>query len=101
MTTATPAAAGSTLLPADDPARAGAQVAAVLVSTAAAPSTADATRNWNRLDREARVSRIHASTRLDLKVLGKDVERASVIVDALLGTGVQGELREPIRSAVE
>jgi len=82
-------------------ARAGAQVAAVLVSTAAAPSTADATRNWNRLDREPRVSRIHASTPLDLKVLGKDVERASVIIDALLGTGVQGELREPIRGAVE
>jgi len=82
-------------------ARAGAHVAVVLVSTAAVPSTADAIRNWNRLDREPRVSRIHASTPLDLKVLGKDVERASVIVDALLGTGVQGELREPIRSAVE
>jgi ADP-dependent NAD(P)H-hydrate dehydratase / NAD(P)H-hydrate epimerase len=82
-------------------ARAGAEVAAVLVSTAAAPSTPDATRNWNRLDREPRVSRTHASTALDLKVLGKDVERGSVIVDALLGTGVQGELRDPIRSAVE
>ena len=82
-------------------ARAGAEVAAVLVSTAAEPSTPDATRNWNRLDREPRVTRIHASTGLDLRVLAKDVDRASVVVDALLGTGVRGELRDPIRSAVE
>ena len=82
-------------------ARAGADVAAVLVSDALVPSTADATRNWNRLDREPRVSRIHASSGLDLRVLAKDVDRASVVVDALLGTGVHGELRDPIRSAVE
>jgi len=82
-------------------ARAGAEVAAVLVSGEALPSTADATRNWNRLDRQPRVRRIHASTGLELKVLAKDIERASVVVDALLGTGVRGELRDPIRSAVE
>ena len=82
-------------------ARAGADVAAVLVSSASEPSTADATRNWNRLDREPRVRRIHASTGLELRVLAKDIERASVVVDALLGTGVHGALRDPIRSAVE
>jgi ADP-dependent NAD(P)H-hydrate dehydratase / NAD(P)H-hydrate epimerase len=82
-------------------ARAGAEVAAVLVSDKAVPSTTDATRNWNRLDRETRVSRIHASTGLELKVLAKDIDRASIVVDALLGTGVHGELRDPIRSAVE
>jgi NAD(P)H-hydrate epimerase len=37
----------------------------------------------------------------DVAILGKDIERASVIVDALLGTGVTGVLRDPIRSAVE
>jgi NAD(P)H-hydrate epimerase len=73
----------------------------VLVSTAARPSTPDANRNWDRLDREPRASRIHAATALEVKVLGKDIDRASVIVDALLGTGVRGVLREPIRSAVE
>ena len=82
-------------------ARAGAEVAAVLISSAAVPSTPDATRNWNRLDREPRITRIHVSTGLELKVLAKDIERASVVVDALLGTGVHGELRDPIRSAVE
>ena len=82
-------------------ARAGADVAVVLVSSSATPSTPDATRNWNRLDRDPRVTRIHASTGLELKVLGKDIDRASVVVDALLGTGVHGVLRDPIRSAVE
>ncbi len=92
---------GDGLVAARHLARAGADVAAVLVSTSAQPSTPDATRNWNRLDREPRVRRIHATTGLDLKVLAKDIERASVVVDALLGTGVQGLLRDPIRSAVE
>ncbi len=82
-------------------ARAGAEVVAVLVSEAAVPATADALRNWNRLDREARVTRIHASTALELNVLARDVDRASVVVDSLLGTGVHGALRDPIRSAVE
>ena len=82
-------------------ARAGAEVAAVLVSGAARPTTPDAGRNWDRLDREPRVTRIHAASVADLRVLARDVEKASIVVDALLGTGGTGELRDPIRSAVE
>jgi len=82
-------------------ARAGAAVAVVLVSSAARPSTPDAARNWDRLDPEPGVARIHASSALELRVLGKDIDRASVVVDSLLGTGIRGELRDPIRSAVE
>ena len=82
-------------------ARAGADVAVVLVSSAARPSTPDAARNWDRLDPEPGVARIHASSGLELRVLGKDIVRASVVVDSLLGTGVRGELRDPIRAAVE
>lgn len=92
---------GDGLVAARHLARAGADVIAVLVSAAAQPSTPDAQRNWNRLDREPRVRRIHASTGLEVKVLGKDIERASIVVDSLLGTGVTGALRDPIRSAVE
>src|SRR5215217_6534145 len=92
---------GDGLVAARHLARAGADVAAVLVSTGSEPATADAIRNWNRLDREPRAARIVASTGLDLKVLAKDIDRASVVVDALLGTGVNGDLRDPIRSAVE
>lgn len=82
-------------------ARAGAEVAAVLVSGAARPSTPDAGRNWDRLDREPRVTRIHAASAADLRVLARDVEKASIVVDALLGTGGTGDLRDPIRSAVD
>jgi hydroxyethylthiazole kinase-like uncharacterized protein yjeF len=82
-------------------AKAGADVAAVLVSSAARPTTPDAGRNWDRLDRERRVTRIHAGSVADLRLLAKDIDRASVVVDALLGSGVRGELRDPIRTAVE
>ena len=82
-------------------ARAGADVVAVLVSTAARPQTPNAARNWDRLEAEARVTRIHAPVARDVAILGQGIERASVVVDALLGTGVDGLLRDPIRSAVE
>ncbi len=81
--------------------RAGSDVAAVLVGTGSRPTTPDAARNWDRLDREARVTRLHAASARELAMLGQNVARSSVVVDALLGTGVRGELREPIRSAVE
>lgn len=34
-------------------------------------------------------------------MLGQNIEKSAVVVDALLGTGVRGALRDPIRSAVE
>ena len=37
----------------------------------------------------------------DVAMFGLGIEKAAVVVDALLGTGVRGALREPIRSAVE
>jgi NAD(P)H-hydrate epimerase len=81
--------------------RAGADVAAVLVSTEARPGTPDAIRNWDRLDREPNVSRIVASSPRDLAMLGQDIGKSSIVVDALLGTGVRGALRDPVRSAVD
>lgn len=82
-------------------ARAGASVVAVLVSSAARPSTPDAVRNWDRLDGEPAVNRVHASSARELSMLAQHVDRAAVVVDALLGTGVHGVLRDPVRSAVE
>lgn len=81
--------------------RAGADVAVALVATAPRPSTPDAARNWDRLDKEPRVQRLLAGSPRELGMLGRDIAKSSVIVDALLGTGVLGELRDPIRSAVE
>jgi len=82
-------------------ARAGADVEVVLVSTAGRPRTPDAARNWDRLEKEPRVGRTLAGSARDLAMLGRNVDRASIVVDALLGTGVEGSLRDPIRSAVE
>ncbi len=82
-------------------ARAGADVVAVLVAPAARPTGSDAVRNWDRLDGDHRVERIHAPTARDLAIIGQGIEKASVVVDALLGTGVRGSLRDPIRAAIE
>jgi NAD(P)H-hydrate epimerase len=82
-------------------ARAGAEVIVVLVSSESKPRSADAAPNWDRLDGDRHVTRFHAESARDVVLVGQGIERASVVVDALLGSGVQGSLREPIRTAVE
>ena len=82
-------------------ARAGADVIVAFVATEARPKAPDAGRNWDRLQGEARVQRIHAPVARDVAILGQGIEKAAVVVDALLGTGVSGVLRDPIRTAVE
>ena len=81
--------------------RQGARVVAVLVGTEGRPSGRDALRNWDRLEAESNVERIHCEVARDVSMLGQGVEKAAVVVDALLGTGVRGALRDPVRSAVE
>ena len=82
-------------------ARAGTDVVVARVAPEAKPTTPDATRNWDRLEGDHRVQRIHSPVARDVAILGRGIGRVSVVVDALLGTGVRGALREPIRSAVE
>jgi NAD(P)H-hydrate epimerase len=78
----------------------GVPVIAVLVAGDERPGTPDAAKNWKRLDGLAGVTLIHAPVSRDVAILGQGIERAGIIVDALLGTGVSGALREPIRTAV-
>jgi len=82
-------------------AESGADVVVALVSSAARPSTRDAARNWDRLGGLARVTRVQTPVARDTAILATNVAHASVVVDALLGTGVRGALREPVRGAVE
>jgi ADP-dependent NAD(P)H-hydrate dehydratase / NAD(P)H-hydrate epimerase len=82
-------------------AHAGIRAAAVLVSADGRPGTADAARNWERLGGVDGVERIHAGSAHDVAMLHNGLERAALIVDALLGTGVRGLLREPVRTAVD
>ena len=73
----------------------------VLVARDEEPGTPDAQVNWRRLEGLALVERVHAESARDLSVLANGIERAGLVVDALLGTGVRGELRPPVREAVE
>lgn len=79
----------------------GMTVIVVLVSNAERPGTPDALRNWKRLDGLPGVTRVHAPVARDVAILAQGIDKAGAIVDALLGTGVQGGLREPVRAAVE
>jgi hydroxyethylthiazole kinase-like uncharacterized protein yjeF len=79
----------------------GTPVVAVLVSSDPRPGTKDAARNWDRLEGLPNVTRMHAPVARDVAVLGQGIGKAAIVVDALLGTGVSGRLREPVRTAVE
>lgn len=76
-------------------------VAVALAATEPRPTTRDAGRAWDELGSLPNVERLHAATALEVALLGRGVEHAALIIDALLGTGVRGPLREPVRSAVE
>jgi ADP-dependent NAD(P)H-hydrate dehydratase / NAD(P)H-hydrate epimerase len=79
----------------------GVRCVAVLVSSGESPDARDARLNWDRLDEALEVERMHCATAHDVAMLGAGLERAALVVDGLLGTGVRGPLRDPIRSAVE
>jgi NAD(P)H-hydrate epimerase len=80
---------------------AGIACVAVLVAPLGRPVTPDAGRNWDRLANHPNVTRLHAPAARDVAILAQGAEKAAVLVDALLGTGVRGALRDPVRSAVE
>jgi hydroxyethylthiazole kinase-like uncharacterized protein yjeF len=73
----------------------------VLASSDERPGTIDAAANWDALDGLDRVDRIHAATARDVSLLLNGIERAALVVDALLGTGVSGPLRDLIGAAVD
>lgn len=75
-------------------------IAVVLCAAEPRPGTPDATRNWERLASERNVTRMHAPSARDIDMLGRGVAKGSLVIDALLGTGVRGALRDPVRSAV-
>ena len=79
----------------------GARVVVAVIASEARPVGTTSARNWDRIARDAGIVKVHAPVARDVAVFGQGIEKASVIVDALLGTGVRGPLREPIRTAVE
>ena len=81
-------------------AAAGSKVVVAFVAAGPRPTTPDAAKNWDRIVRDERIALVRTPAPRDLALLGRDIDKAAVVVDALLGTGVRGALREPIRSAV-
>ncbi len=79
---------------------AGSRVVVAVIAADARPRNATSARNWDRIARDEGITKVHAPVARDVAMFGQGIEKASVIVDALLGTGVAGPLREPIRSAV-
>ena len=79
----------------------GGRVVVAVVAGEARPSGATAARNWDRIANDRGIVKVHAPVARDVAVFAQGIEKASVIVDALLGSGVHGPLREPVRTAVE
>jgi NAD(P)H-hydrate epimerase len=73
----------------------------VLLAASGVPTTADAALNWDRLDGFDGVRRVTTARDSDVALYLNGIERAGLVVDALLGTGVRGALREPVRTAVD
>lgn len=82
-------------------AEAGIRSYVVLVSSATRPGTPEAAANWARLEGVEQVQRMHAASGREVAILLNGIERAALVVDGLLGTGVRGELREPVAQAVD
>ena len=80
---------------------AGASVIVAVVAADARPRGASSARNWDRVARDKGIVKVHLAVPRDVAMFAHGVEKAAVVVDALLGTGVRGVLREPVRSAVE
>ena len=85
-------------------AAAGRRVVAVLVADASKPSGTAAAHNWNVLQAMAAAGSLElfVAPRPEMLLhLRERIAEATVIVDALLGSGASGPLREPISTAVD
>jgi len=92
---------GDGLVAARHLARWGIRCEVVLLSGAGRPDTPDAALNWDRLDGADLVRRVATNRSSDVALYLNGIERAGLVIDALLGTGVHGPLREPVRTAVD
>jgi NAD(P)H-hydrate epimerase len=73
----------------------------VLLSSTGRPTTTDAKTNWERLEGLEQVNRVSTGRDSDVALYLNGIERAGLVIDSLLGTGVSGTLREPVRTAVD
>jgi NAD(P)H-hydrate epimerase len=80
---------------------AGARVIVGVLATESRPKGAAAARNWDRIAHDTGIDKVHLPVARDVAMFGTGIDKAAVVIDALLGTGVRGSLRDPIRTAVD
>lgn len=79
----------------------GAKVTVILVGGEEGIRTEEARRNWNAVKAMFTVEKRVIRDSKDFEGLEEELGNVEVVVDALLGTGVRGEVREPLASAIE
>ncbi|HLQ03897.1 MAG TPA: NAD(P)H-hydrate epimerase [Nitrososphaerales archaeon] len=77
----------------------GSKVKVLLLSSPEAIRTKEAETNWKRLS-ESPVEMLVARDGSELTRLGSEFERAEIVIDAIFGTGIRGEVREPHATAI-
>jgi len=77
----------------------GSNVKVLLLSGPEAIRTKEAETNWKRLG-ETGVELLVARDVSELSRLGGEFERAEIVIDAIFGTGIRGEVREPHATAI-
>jgi len=77
----------------------GPRVKVLLLSSPEAIRTKEAETNWKRLG-ETAAEVLVARDSNELSRLGSEFGRAEVVIDAIFGTGIRGEVREPHASAI-
>lgn len=77
-------------------------VTVYLLGDAAQINSEIAAENWQVLEESTITCRaLTDSTTVESDAVSRTIEKATVVVDGLLGTGVSGTLREPIRTATD
>lgn len=79
----------------------GVRTEVVLLGGESRSSPRDARRNWERLEGIDPARRVSMTREREVALYLNGIERAALVIDAMLGTGVRGSLREPIRTAVD
>ena len=73
----------------------------VLLSAEGRPDSEAARVNWDRLEGLDLARRVWTVRSSDVALYVNGIERAGLVIDALLGTGIRGIVREPISTAIE
>jgi NAD(P)H-hydrate epimerase len=80
----------------------GTKVKVILLAKPEQITTPEAKSNYDSLAKlNLSVEMATAASASELSLLRKEIGTADILVDAMLGTGARGELRDPIREAVE